>query len=265
MESVAEAGEICISGTVYDAIENKIGLEYEYMGEQEVKNIDKPVRAYRVLSFPGAAAHRVIRAKKTVERTWRKTTFAIAAVLVIAVGAYAIWNYTFRAAPPSKEVVSEKPTSTELSEKPSIAVLPFVNMSDDPKQEYFSDGMSEDVITDLSKIPGLLVISRNTSFTYRGKSVKTQQIAKELGVRYVLEGSVRKADNRVRINAQLIDSTTGHHLWAERYDGNISDIFALQDKITQKIVTSLAVKLTEDEKNFSPKKRRITLKLPTLS
>ena len=134
-----------------------------------------------------------------------------------------------------------------LPDKPSIAVLPFTNMSDDPKQEYFSDGMSEDVITDLSKIPGLLVISRNSSFTYKGKSVKTRQIAEELGVRYVLEGSVRKAEDRVRINAQLIDSTTGHHLWAERYDGSIRDIFALQDKITQKIVSALAVKLTEDE------------------
>jgi TolB-like protein/class 3 adenylate cyclase len=247
MESVAEAGEICNSGTVYDAIENKIGLEYEYLGEQEVKNIDKPVRAYRVLSIPDAAAHRVIKAKRAVERTWRKTAFAMAAVLVIAVGSYAIWNYAFRAAPPSKEVVSEKSTSTELSEKLSIAVLPFVNMNDDPKQEYFSDGISEDLITDLSKIPGLLVISRNSSFTCKGKSIKTQQIEEELGVRYMLEGSVRKADNRVRINAQLIDSTTGHHLWAKRYDGSIHDIFTLQDKITQKIVTTLAVKLTDDE------------------
>jgi TolB-like protein len=119
-------------------------------------------------------------------------------------------------------------------------------MSGDPEQEYFSDGLSEDVITDLSKIPGLLVISRNSSFTYKGKSLKTQQIAQELGVRYVLEGSVRKAENRVRINAQLIDSTTGHHLWAERYDESIRDIFALQDKITRKIVATLAVKLTDN-------------------
>ena len=249
MESLAEAGEICISGTVYDAIENKIGLEYEYLGEHEVKNIDKPIRAYRVLSYPGAAAHRVAKAKRAVGKTWRNRVMVIAAVLVIAVGVYAIWNYAFRAAPPSKEVVSEKPTSTELSEKASIAVLPFVNMSDDPKQEYFSDGMSEDLITDLTKIPGLLVISRLSSFTYKGKSVKIQQIAEELGVRYVLEGSVRKANSNVRINAQLIDATTGHHLWAERYDGNTSDIFVLQDKITQKIAASLAVKLTEEEQD----------------
>jgi TolB-like protein len=122
-------------------------------------------------------------------------------------------------------------------------------MSKDPEQEYFADGISEDLITDLSKIPNFLVISRLSSFTYKGKSVKIQQIAEELGARYVLEGSVQKANNNVRINAQLIDATTGHHLWAERYDGNTKDIFALQDKITQKIAGSLAVKLTEDEQD----------------
>jgi TolB-like protein len=122
-------------------------------------------------------------------------------------------------------------------------------MSNDPDQDYFGDGISEDLITDLSKIPDLLVISRLSSFTYKGKSVKIQQIGEELGVRYVLEGSVRKADNNVRINAQLIDATTGHHLWAERYDGDMSDIFTLQDNITRKIAASLAVKLTEDEQD----------------
>ena len=120
-------------------------------------------------------------------------------------------------------------------------------MSADPDQEYFGDGISEDLITDLSKVHDLLVISRISSFTYKGKSVKVQQIGKELGVRYVLEGSVRKANGTVRINAQLIDAETGHHLWAERYDGNTSDIFALQDKITQKIAASLSVKLTQKE------------------
>ena len=131
----------------------------------------------------------------------------------------------------------------------SIAVLPFDNMSKDPEQEYFADGISEDLITDLSKIPNFLVISRLSSFTYKGKSVKIQQIAEELGARYVLEGSVRKAENNVRINAQLIDATTGHHIWADRYDSNIRNIFALQDKITQEIATALAVQLTEDEQD----------------
>jgi TolB-like protein len=135
----------------------------------------------------------------------------------------------------------------KLPDKPSIAVLPFTNMSDDPKQEYFSDGMAEDLMTDLSKISGLLVISRNSAFAYKGTSIEAKQIAEKLGVRYLLEGSVRKAGEQVRINAQLIDATTDHHLWAERYDGEMDNIFDLQDKITQKIVAALAVKLTEGE------------------
>jgi len=134
-----------------------------------------------------------------------------------------------------------------LPDKPSIAVLPFTNMSDDPKQEYFADGMTEDLITDLSKISGLFVIARNSSFSYKGQQVKVQQVAHELGVRYVMEGSVRRAGNQVRINAQLIDATTGGHLWAERYDGSMQDIFALTDQVTQLIVSALKVKLTVEE------------------
>jgi TolB-like protein len=134
-----------------------------------------------------------------------------------------------------------------LPEKPSIAVLPFVNMSGDPEQEYFVDGMTDDLITDLSKISGLFVISRNSMFTYKGKSVKVEQIGSELGVRYVLEGSVRKAGKKIRINAQLIDTKIGGHLWAERFDGNMDDVFELQDNINRKIVSAMAVKLKVDE------------------
>ena len=136
----------------------------------------------------------------------------------------------------------------KLPEKPSIAVLPFTNMSEDSEQEYFSDGITEDLITDLSKISALFVIARNSVFTYKGKAVKVEEVGRELGVHYILEGSVRKAGDRVRITAQLVDATTGGHLWAERYDRNFQDIFALQDEVTQKIVSVLAVKLTEDEK-----------------
>jgi adenylate cyclase len=135
----------------------------------------------------------------------------------------------------------------ELPDRPSIAVLPFVNMSGDPEQEYFSDGISEEIITGLSKIPQMFVIARNSSFIYKGKPVKAQVVSEELGVRYILEGSVRKAGNRVRITAQLIDATTGHHLWAERYDRDMGDIFALQDEITMKILTALQVELTEGQ------------------
>jgi adenylate cyclase len=148
-----------------------------------------------------------------------------------------------------KAGLPEKPP-LPLPDKPSIAVLPFVNMSEDPQQEYFSDGMTEDLITDLSKISGLFVIARNSTFVYKGKPVKIRQVAEELGVRYVLEGSVRRAGDQVRINAQLIDSTTGQHLWAERYDGSMQEVFSLQDRINQKIVAALAVKLTAVEKTL---------------
>ncbi len=248
VEGLAEGGGICISGTVYDAIEAKRGLEYEYLGEQEVKNIDKPVRAYRILSFPGAAAHRVIKAKKAVGRTWRNVFLAIAAIFVVGATAIATWKFYLRLAPPI-EVASVEKMAFPLPDKPSIAVLAFDNMSGDPKQEYFSDGITDDLITDLSKISGLFVIARNSTFTYKGKPVKVKQVAEELGVRYVLEDSVRRAGEQVRINAQLIDTTTGGHLWAERYDGKMDNVFALQDKITRKIVSALAVQLTAgDEK-----------------
>jgi TolB-like protein/class 3 adenylate cyclase/Flp pilus assembly protein TadD len=243
VESLAEGGGICISGTAYDHVENKLGLEYECLGEQEVKNIPKPVRVYRVLSYPGAAAHRVVRAKKALGKTWRNVVVVIVAVLVV-VAAVALWIRL--SAPPAKVSPVEK-IALGLPDKPSIAVLPFVNLSEDPKQEYIADGISENIITSLSKISDLLVIARNSTFTYKGKPVKVQQVSKELGVRYVVEGSVQKADNQVRVTAQLVDATTGHHLWAERYDATMGDVFALQDKITQKIVTALALKLTPGE------------------
>ena len=134
-----------------------------------------------------------------------------------------------------------------LPDKPSIAVLPFVNMSGDPKQESFSDGLTEDIITALSKIPRLFVIARNSTFTYKGKPVKVKQVSEELGVRYVLEGSVQKSGDRVRITAQLIDALTGHHLWAERYERDPKDLFAVQDEVTTKVLTAMRVKLTEGE------------------
>ncbi|MCJ7803252.1 MAG: tetratricopeptide repeat protein, partial [Desulfobacterales bacterium] len=134
-----------------------------------------------------------------------------------------------------------------LPDKPSIAVLPFVNMSGDPEQEYFSDGITEEIITALSKVPNLFVISHNSTFTYKGKPVKVKQVSEELGVRYVVEGSVRKAGDKVRITAQLIDALSGHHLWAERYDRDLKDVFALQDEITMKVITALQVELTTGE------------------
>ena len=246
MESLADAGGICISGTVYDAIESKIGLGYEFLGEQEVKNIDKPVRAYRVLSYPGAAAHRVVRAKKAVRKTWRNIVLAIVVVLLVGAAA-AIWHYYSHHSPATEEVASVEKMAVPLPEKPSIVVLPFANMNEDPEQEFFSDGITEDIITDLSKVSGLFVIASNSSFSYKGKQVKIQDVAKDLGVRYVLEGSVRRSGNRLRITAQLIDAGTGDHMWAERYDSEIKDIFSIQDQVTRKVVSELAVTLKASE------------------
>jgi adenylate cyclase len=167
-------------------------------------------------------------------------------VVVIVILTGVIWKIFLSPAP--VEVASLERMKYPLPDKPSIAVLPFVNLSKDPDQEYFSDGMTDDLITDLSKIPDLLVIARNSTFTYKEKSPKVKQVAEELGVRYVLEGSVRRAGDKIRINAQLIDAFTGHHVWADRYDGSMKDVFTLQDRITRKIVSALAVKLTGTEK-----------------
>jgi adenylate cyclase len=247
MERLAEAGGICISGTVYDSIVIKLGLGYEYLGEQPVKNIPELIRSYRVLSYPGAAAHRVVKAKMAVQKKWRKATMTVVAVLIAAVGVGGIWYFYIRTTQPSIEAASEDKMAYPLPDRPSIAVLPFVNMSDDPKQEYFSDGITENIITDLSKISGLFVISRSSMFTFKENPVKIKQVAEEFGVRYVLEGSVQKSSEKVRISAQLVDAITGHHLWAERYDRDLKDFFVLQDDLTQKIVRTLRVEVDEAE------------------
>ena len=244
VESLAEAGGICISGRAHDQVENKLDLEYEDLGKHEVKNISRPIQVYRVLSYPGAAAHRVTKAKEDLGRRWRKIVLSAAGIVVFVV-LLGFWlTYTHR---PVVEPASEEKMAYPLPDKPSIAVLAFDNLSGDPSQEYFSDGIAEEIINALSKVGELFVIARNSSFSYKGKPVKVKQVAEELGVRYVLEGSVRKSDDRVRVTAQLIDATKGHHLWSERYDRDLKDIFALQDEITLKIVTALQVKLTEGE------------------
>jgi adenylate cyclase len=181
--------------------------------------------------------------KIALQGRWRWAAIAVAIVLVVI--AFVIWKSYFNAS--SDRVASLKRMAFPLPDKPSIAVLPFVNMTDDPRQDSFCDGLSEEIITTLSKIPKLFVIARNSTFTYKGKPVKVQQVAEELGVQYILEGSVRKAGEQVRITAQLTDALNGHHLWAERYDRNPKDIFIIQDEITTHIITALQVKLTEGE------------------
>ncbi len=247
VESLAEGGGICISGNVHEQIKNRIGLECEYLGKHAVKNIPEPLHVYRVLSFPGAAADRVIKAKEKEGRKWRKAAVSLALVLIVGAAAAAVWNFYLRHPSPAMELASVDKMAYPLPDGPSIAVRPFENLSGDPKQEYLSDGISEAIISALSKVPRLFVIARNSTFTYKGKPVKVQQVAEELGVQYVLKGSVRKAQDKVRITAQLVEAKTGNHLWAERYYRNLKDIFAIQDEITMKIITALRVQLTGAE------------------
>ncbi len=208
MEGLAETGGICISGNVHEHVGGALDVGYEDLGEQSVKNLDRPVRSYRVI-LESAAESRMAR---------------------------------------------QRETSLPPPDKPSIAVLPFENMSGDPEQEYFSDGMAEDLITDISKISGLFVVARNSSFAFKGQSVDVKVIAEQLRVKHILEGSVRKMGERLRINAQLIDAASGGHIWAERYDGDMAEIFEFQDNIREQIVSALQVSLTPTDKALTERK-----------
>ncbi|MHC4638578.1 MAG: adenylate/guanylate cyclase domain-containing protein [Planctomycetota bacterium] len=245
LEGLAHPGGICISGTTCDQVKNKLDLGYEYLGEQTVKNIPEPVRVYRVLVDPEAAG-KVIGERRFLGKISRRTAIAAIIILIVVAGGLTGWNYYLR------QYKRVEPASLDrmafpLPDKPSIAVLPFDNLTGDPGQEFFSDGLTEEIITALSKIPRLFVVARNSTFTYKSKPAKVQQISEELGVRYVVEGSVRRDEDRVRITAQLIDALSGHHIWAERYDRHVKDIFTVQDEITMKIITAVQVKLTEGE------------------
>jgi len=251
LEGLAEGGGVCISRTAFDQVKNKLKLGYEYLGEHAVKNIAEPVRVYKVLMEPEAAGKVIgeVRPRKIVQRY---VAVAAAVAIIVILGALAYWHFHLRLSP--IELASKEKMAFPLPDKPSIAVLPFVNMSGDPQQEFFCDGVSEDIITALYSVPELFVIARNSSFTYKGKPVKVNQVAEELGVQYLLEGSVRESVGKVRITVQLIDALTGRHLWAETYDRKMEDIFALQDEITMKIITELRVKLrdTEDSRRSEP-------------
>jgi len=253
VESLAEAGGICITGRAYDQIANKLGLEYEHLGEHRVKNISTPLRVYRVLSYPGAAAHRVVQAKKVVRRKWRIVAVALSIIIILAIAVVTIWEIYFHL--PSVEIVATEDKVFNLPKGPKVAVLPFDNMSGDPEHDYLSDGLTENIITGLSGYLRFFVIARHSSFFYKGKSVNVQQVAKELGVRYVIEGSVQKTANRLRITVQLIDAVAGHHMWAGKYDRDLYDIFEIQDEITMQVIRALAVELTEGDQ-FRTRLRR---------
>jgi adenylate cyclase len=244
LEGLAEAGGIRISRTAYDHVKKKLELGYEYLGEYSVKNISEPVHVYRVLMEPEAAG------KVIGEKREEKRRMALAAVIVLLIGVVGLagW-YLYIEQAKRIEPASVEEMAFPLPDKPSIAILPFDNMSGDSEQDYIADGFTENIITGLSQIPEIFVIARNSVFTYKGKPVKIKQVSEELGVKYVLEGSMQKAGDRLRVNAQLIDALEGHHLWAERYDRELRDLFKLQDEITIKILKALRMKLVigEDE------------------
>jgi TolB-like protein/class 3 adenylate cyclase len=243
LEALANPGGICVARNVHSQVEAKVDLAFKDLGEQEVKNIPKPVQVFKVL-LGSSVTDQNVTAASAASRSWRWPVAAGGLAMLVIVAGVAVSQKPWA---PHEEPTSEANMAFPLPDKPSIAVLPFHNMSKDESQEYFADGMTEDLITDLSKISGLFVIARNSSFSYKGQKVTVGQVAEELGVRYVLEGSVRRAGDEVRINAQLIDATTGGHLWAERYDGRLDDIFDLQDSVTAQIVVALAVSLTGEE------------------
>jgi len=244
LEGLAEGGGICISRTAFDQVKKKLDVGYEYLGEHVVKNIAEPVRVYKVLMEPEYAGE-VIGEERPKPKQWRFAAVTSAIALIVVAGAFAAWHFYFQ--PPPIEPASIEKMAHPLPDKPSIAVLPFDNLSDDASQEYFVDGLTEQIISTLSKISSLFVVARNSTFTYKGKPVKVKEVSEELGVRNVLEGSVQTSGDRVRITVQLVDAVKGNHLWSETYDRDLKDIFALQDDITKKILIALQVKLTRGE------------------
>jgi adenylate cyclase len=212
LEALAEPGGICVSRAVRDQVRDKLAFSFEDMGEQQVKNIARPLRVHRLKLFEEEGF-------LTVRPSYQAS------------------------APP-----------LAVPDKPSVAVLPFTNMSGDPEQEFVSDGIAEDVITALSRYPSLFVIARNSCFTYKGRAVDVKQVGRDLGVRYVLEGSVRKAGNRLRVTAQLVEAQTGNHVWAERYDRNLADIFAVQDEITEAATIAVAPAIADAERQRAMRK-----------
>jgi len=243
IEGLAEAGGICISRTAFDHVKNKLKVGYEYLGEHTVKNISEPVRVYRVLMDPDAAG-KVIGEKRFLGKISRRASIAAFITLIVVAGGLAGWNFYLRQ---SKriETASLDRMAFPLPDKPSIAVLPFDDLSADSKDESLADRLSESIIYTLTYLPDMLVISRNSTFTYKGKPVKIRQVAEELGVRYVLEGSVMKAEDRIRVTTQLIDATTGYHVWSGRYDRTMNDFFEMLDDITKTIAIELQVKVSD--------------------
>ena len=245
IEGLAEPGGICVSRNAYDHISDKLNIGYEYLGVHSVKNIKKPIRVYKVLMAPEDAG-KLIGVKRKRSKLKMIVTSATAFLLIVAgiiIGLYMKYLYL----PAPENIDPDNKATFALPKGPSIAVLPFDNMSKDPDQEYICEGITENIIAVLSHIPHLLVIARNSTFAYKGKPMNVQQIGHELGAQYVIEGSIQKSDDRVRITVQLIDTKSGHHMWSERYDRELKDIFKLQDEITIAIAKAMQIHITEGE------------------
>ncbi|MFT5115117.1 MAG: adenylate cyclase [Parasphingorhabdus sp.] len=241
LEGQAPRTGVLISDSVYTQLQGESRQDFVTVGELQLKNIKVPVKAW---SWGGKASLIELPVKPFLTRAWLVMGLSILVVVIAGLG------FWFQPWQPDRERADPANMAYSLPEKPSIAVLPFDNLSADKDQEYFSDGVTEDIITDLSKISGLFVIARNSSFSYKNQAVKISQVAEELGVSYVLEGSVRRVGDQIRINAQLIDAISGGHIWADRYDGNATDIFALQDRITSTIVKELSIQLLVQEQDI---------------
>lgn len=240
LETLANPGGICLSDGVFDQVEKLVDVGFEYMGPQSVKNIDKPVNAYKVQLDPGAAGTVVDVSKSSGSgRKW--VVLALGMIVAVAAGA---WYYLTK---PDFELAYVEKMANPLPDKPSVAVLPFSNLSAETDQAYFSDGITEDIITDLSKISGLFVVARNSSFKYKEQDVPIRQVAEELGVRHVLKGSVRRADDQIRITTQLVDALNGNQIWAERYDRKLRDIFSVQSEVARQVAKAMAVTLKANE------------------
>ena len=246
VEQLAESGGVCITAALHEALPDRLPFDMTNLGEQELKGFDERVRVHSVELRQGKSIPAPDkRGRQTTPESTMKWIVAVSVIILILASTVFAWLKPWQS---NGTPVSEEHGESFLTDKPSIAVLPFTNMSGDPEQEYFSDGMTEDLITDLSKISGLFVIARNSTFAYKGRSLDLRVVAGELGVRYLLEGSIRRRGEEVRINAQLIDGVTGGHVWAERFDGAMSGIFELQDDVNQKIVEALSVSLTLNER-----------------
>ena len=247
LEQLAEPGGLCITPAIREALPKRLPFDLENQGEQHLKGFDESIGVYRVTLQAGASIP--LPAQDSGPGfVPTKARFVLAALLLVISAAVA---YGYMSRLPQQQEDASVSIVPQAVEKPSIAVLPFDNLSGDPEQEYFADGITEDLTTDLSRISGLFVIARHSAFAYKGRSVDLRTVARELGVRYLLEGSVRRIGNQVRINAQLIDGESGGHIWAERFDGTMADVFALQDHVNRRIVAALKINLTAaDEERF---------------